>query len=139
MEHSANLQMISLSNLWMDFSYGLQINIAFVNTEKATQKQVKLVLAEKKLRSLKETDYKYKMKHESIHGTMTEKKWESIFMVPALAPVENKIKDLQNKITMRVTPTNNLWYKMKKRSYPGCKFCNLEIETVEHCFLIAFM
>ena len=41
------------------------------------------------------------MKHESIHGTITDKEWESIFMVPALAPVDNKIKDLQYKIIMR--------------------------------------
>ena len=47
----------------------------------------------KKLRSLKESDYKYKKKHESTQGTITDKEWESIFMVPALAPVDNKIKD----------------------------------------------
>ena len=60
-------------------------------------------------------------------------------MVPALALVENKIKDLQYEILMSFTPTNNLLYKMKKTSCPRCNFCNLKIETVEHLFLIALM
>ena len=33
----------------LEFSCGLHINSSFVNTEKVTQKQVKLVLSEKKL------------------------------------------------------------------------------------------
>ena len=118
----------------MAFSCGLHINSSFINIEKVTQKQVKLVLSEKKLRPLKESDYKYKMKHESIQGPITDKEWESIFMVPALAPVDNKIKDLQYKIIMRFTPTNNLLYKMKKICSPTCNFCNLETETIEHLF-----
>ena len=55
-------------------------------------------------------------------------------MVPALAEVDNKIKDLQYKIIMRFTPTNNLLFKMKKISSPTCNFCNLETETIEHLF-----
>ena len=51
------------------------------------------------------------MKHESIHGTITDKEWESIFMGPALAPVDNKFKDLQYKIIMRFTTTNYLLHK----------------------------
>ena len=74
------------------------------------------------------------MKRESVHGTITDKDWESIFMVPALAPEDNKIKDLQYKIIMRFTPTNHLLHKMKKISSPTCNFCNLETETVEHLF-----
>ena len=58
--------MISLSNLWI-FRVVYKKKSAFVNIEKVTQKQVKLVLTEKKLCSLKETSYKYKMKYESIH------------------------------------------------------------------------
>ena len=118
----------------LEFSCGLHINSSFVNIEKVTQKQVKLVLSEKKLQSLKESDYKYKMKHESIQGTITDKGWESIFMVPALAPVDHKIKDLQYKIIMRFTPINNLLYIMKKISSPTCNFCNLETKTIEQLF-----
>ena len=116
------------------FSCGLHINSSFINIEKVTQKQVKLVLSEKKPRAPKESDHKYKMKHESIQGLITDKEWESIFMVPALAPVDNKIKDLQYKIIMRFTPTNNLLYKIKKIGSPTCNFCNLETETIEHLF-----
>ena len=96
-----------------------------------------LVLSKKKLRSLKGTDFKSKMKHESNHGTITDEEWENIFMVPALAPVENKIKDLQYRVVIRFTPTNIdlLLYKMKKIKSPRCNFCNLEPEKVEHlCF-----
>ena len=53
-------------------------------------------------------------------------------MVPALAPGDNKIKDLQYKIIMRFTSTNNLLYKMKKISSSTGNFCNLETETIEH-------
>ena len=130
----SNIQQISNNQSFqpLDFSWGLHINSAFVTTEKETQKQVKLpvVLSEKRSRSLKETDYKYKMEHESIHGTITDKEWESILMVPAFAPVENNIKDLQYKIIMRFTPTNNLLYKMKKISCPRCNFCNLETDMM---------
>ena len=65
------------------------------------------------------------------------KSGKNIFMVPALAPVENKIKDLQYRIVMRFTPTNIglLLYKMKKIKSPTCNVCNLEPKTVEHlCF-----
>ena len=55
-------------------------------------------------------------------------------MVPALAPVDNKSKDLQYKIIMRFTPRNHLLYKTKKISSPTCNFCNLETETVDHLF-----
>ena len=72
------------------------------------------------------------MKHESIHGPIIGEEWENIFMVPALAPVENKIKDLQYKIVMIFTLTNNFLYEMKTINSPACNFCNLEPETVEH-------
>ena len=60
------------------------------------------------------------MKHKSIHGTITvhgtitDKEWESIVMVLALAPVENNINDLQYKIIMRLIITNNRLHKMEK-------------------------
>ena len=121
----------------LEFSCGLHINSSFVNIENVTQKQVKLVLSEKKLQPLKESDYKYKMKQESIHGTITDKEWESIFMDPALAPVDNKIKDLQYKIIMRFTPTNSMLYIMNIIRSAMCNFGNLKAETVEHLFVFS--
>ena len=53
-------------------------------------------------------------------------------MVPALASVENEIKDLQYKMLMRFAPTTTLLYQMKKISCPTRNFCNLETETVDH-------
>ena len=55
-------------------------------------------------------------------------------MVSELVPAENKIKDLQHRITMRFTLTNNLLYNMKKISSPTYNFYNRDTETVEHLF-----
>ena len=54
-----------------------------------------MCLAEKKLSSLKDTDFKYRIKNELIHGIITDDEWENIFMIPTLCPVDNKTKDLQ--------------------------------------------
>ena len=53
----------------------------FVGIENISQKHIKVCLAEKKLGSLKEIDFKYRMKNESIHGIIRDDEWESIFMI----------------------------------------------------------
>ena len=93
-----------------------------------------MCLAEKKLSSLKDTDFKYRIKNESIHGSITDDEWENIFMIPTLCPVDNKTKDLQYKIVMRFVPTNKLLYNMKKVNSQTCSFCHVETETIEHLF-----
>ena len=55
-------------------------------------------------------------------------------MIPTLCPVDNKTKDLQDKIIMRFIPTNKLLYKMNRVNSQSCSFCHMEIETVEHLF-----
>ena len=104
----------------------------FVCVGKITQRQVKELLPQKKLSSLKETDFKCKIKHKLIHGTISDEEWENIFMIPTLCPVDNKIKDLQNKIIMRFIPANKLLYKMNRVNSQTCSFRHVETETVEH-------
>ena len=81
-----------------------------------------MCLAEKKLSSLKDTDFKYRIKNESIHGIITDDEWENVFMIKTLCPVDNKTKDLQYKIIMRFVPTNKLLYNMKKVNSQSCSF-----------------
>ena len=82
------------------------LNSKFVSIDKLTQKHIRASFSEVKFSSLKETDLKHKIKHEKLHGILTDEQWENIFLVPRIAPVDNKIKDLQYKILMRFLPTN---------------------------------
>ena len=93
-----------------------------------------MCLAEKKLSSLKDTDFKYRIKNESIHGIITDDEWENVFMIPTLCPVDNKTKHLQYKIIMRFVPTNKLLYNIKTVNSQTCSFCHVETETIEHLF-----
>ena len=54
--------------------------------------------------------------------------------LPHDLPVDNKTKDLQYKIIMRIVPANYLLYKMKKVNTQSCTFCMIEPETIEHLF-----
>ena len=101
------------------FTHGLNKESGFVSIENISQKHIKVCLAEKKLSSLKDTDFKYRIKNESIHGIFTGDEWQNIFMIPTLCPVDNKTKDLQYKI-MRFVPTNKLLYNMKKVNSQTC-------------------
>ena len=116
------------------FTRGLNKESGFVSIENISQKHIKVCLAEKKLSSLKDTEFKYRIKNESIHGIITDDEWENIFMIPTLCPVDNKTKDLQYKIIMRFVPTNKLLYNMKKVNSQSCSFCHVETETIEHLF-----
>ena len=116
------------------FTCDLNMESIFVCVENITQKQVKELLAQKKLSSLKEAEFRYKIKHELIHGIISDEEFENIFMIPTLCPVDNKIKDLQYKIIMRFISTNKLLYKMNKVNSQASSYCHMEIETVEHLF-----
>ena len=48
--------------------------------------------------------------------------------------MENQVRDLQYKILFRFVPTNNVFYKMKKRNTPNCHMCLTEVQTIEHLF-----
>ena len=99
---------------------------------KLTQKHIRASFSEVKFSSLNENDLKYKIKHEKLHGILTDEQWENIFLVPRITLVNNRIKDLPYKIMMRFSPTNYLLFKMKKNNSQTCVFCMLEPETIEH-------
>ena len=54
------------------FTRGLNQESGFVSIENISQKHIKVCLVEKKLSSLKDTDFKYRLKNESIHGIITD-------------------------------------------------------------------
>ena len=87
------------SSLAKGFTRALNKESVFVGIENISQKHIKVCLAEK-ISSLKEADFKYRMKNELIHGIVRDDEWENIFMIPTLCPVDNKTKDLQYKIRM---------------------------------------
>ena len=49
-------------------STGVKLGSGFINIEKVTQKNIKILLVEEKLNSLRANDYKYRLKHESVLG-----------------------------------------------------------------------
>ena len=74
---------------------GIILNSKFVSIDKLTQKHIRASFSEVKFSSLKESDLKHNIEHEKLHGILTDEQWENIFLVPRIAPVDNKIKDLQ--------------------------------------------
>ena len=127
-----NFQDLELNAKPPTFNTGIVLNSKFVSIDELTQKHVRSSFEEVKFSFLKEGDLKYKIKHEKLHGIVTNEQWENIFLVPQIAPVDNKIKDLQYKIVMRFLPTNYLLFKMKKTNGQTCVFCMLEPKTIEH-------
>ena len=127
-----NFQDLELNAKPLTINTGMILNSKFVSIDKLTQKHIRASFSEVKFSSLKESDLKHKIKHEKLHGILTDEQWENIFLVPRIAPVDNKIKDLQYKIFMRFLPTNYLLFKMKKNNSQTCVFCMLEPETIEH-------
>lgn len=110
------------------------INKKSLSIEEITQMHVKQLLSLDKRRSMRNQEQKYRIKNNLIHGAISENEWQSIFSLPRLLPIHNKVKDLQYKIIMRIVPTNYLLYKMRKINSPTCKFCYLEQESIEHLF-----
>jgi exonuclease III len=113
---------------------GVTVESKFIEIRYMLQKHIKTIIKERKLSSLKQQDHKYKLKHEFFYGSLSQVDWENIFQLPQSLPVDNKTKDLQYKIIMRIVPTNSLLYKMKKVNSPSCVFCMLEQESLEHLF-----
>ena len=60
------------SSFALGFTHGLNKESVFVSIENTSQKHLKVCLAEKELSSLKETDFKYRIKNESIHGIIRD-------------------------------------------------------------------
>jgi len=113
---------------------GLQVKSNFIELSHMLQKHLKINIKERKLGRLGVYDFKYKIKYESIYGVLSQDEWETIFLIPHHLPLENKMKDFQYKIIMRIVPTNYLLYKMKKVNSQLCTFCMLQPETIEHLF-----
>jgi len=113
---------------------GVTVDSNFIEIKLMLQKHIKTIIKERKFSSLKPQDHRYKLKHESIYGILSDVDWEKILHLPQMLPVDNKIKDLQYKIIMRIVPTNSLLYKMKKANSPSCVFCMLVPESLEHLF-----
>ena len=103
-------------------STGVNLESGFINIEKVTKKHIKILLAEEKLNSLRANEYKYRLKHESVHGFFSSNEWKNILLIPRTFPVDSKAKDLQYKIVMRFIPTNYLLHKMGKKNSQMCSF-----------------
>ena len=87
-----NFQDLELNAKPLTINTGIILNSKFVGIDKLTQKHIRTFLSEVKFSSLKESDLKYKIKHEILHGILTDEQWENIFLVPRIAPVDNKVK-----------------------------------------------
>ena len=74
-------------------STGVNLESGFINIENVTQKHIKILLAEEKLNSLQANNYKYRLKHESVHGLLLSNEWKNIFLIPRTLPIDNKTKD----------------------------------------------
>ena len=59
-------------------STGVNLESGFINMEKVTQKHIKILLAKEKLNLLRANDYKYRLKHESVHGLLSSNEWKNI-------------------------------------------------------------
>ena len=63
-----------------------------------------------------------------------ESKWVTIYMLPHLLKVSNRVKELQYKIVHSFVATNKLLFKMKIKPSPQCNMCHLYEQTLHHLF-----
>ena len=68
---------------------------------KITEWNITMILSGNKFISLKACGQKYRSKHETFNGFLSDELWERISMIPWMASVDNKTKDLQYKTLMR--------------------------------------
>ena len=71
--------------------------------------------------------------------------WENIYAIPFLATIESKLRSFQFKINHNIFFTNEKLHKLKMKETledgsqveisPGCTFCKIEVETLEHLFI----
>ena len=74
-----------------------------------------------------------------------EEVWENIYAIPFLATIESKLRSFQFKINHNIFFTNEKLHKLKMKETledgsqveisPGCTFCKIEVETLEHLFI----
>ena len=106
-----------------------------INLKEITQKHVKQYIQSEKFNSLKQGDWKAKIKYASYHGEISDVLWSDIFKIPFNLKIDNRIKEFHFKILHRVIGLNKLLYKMNIVSSPRCYFCFLYNETIEHIFV----
>ena len=127
--NEGNLELLST-----DFTCGIKRDEKFINIENVKQRDIKHILLRKKYDSLKESDFKFKIKANTYYGDIDDEEWTKIFMLPRMLPVENRLKELQYRIIMRYVPTNYLLHKMNISNSQTCVFCRLYPETIDHIF-----
>ena len=120
-------------------SAGIVVNDKFISIQNVTQRDIKNSLSKKKYSKLKELDFKFKIKANSIHGNLNDEIWKRLFLSCHQVTMNNKTKELQYKILMRYVANNYLLYKMKKVNSQTCSFCMLDVETIEHLFFYCIL
>ena len=112
----------------------IQINTSFKKVDYMSQSEFQQCFNEDDYKGLKPKEFKAKIKHESIHGIISEIEWKHYFTLARSLSVNNFVKDLQYKLLYRFLGTNRLLYKMNKIASPNCSFCKMEQESIEHLF-----
>ena len=110
----------------------IQINDQCKEIEGISQRDLHECFNRLELQSLKKNYFKAKIKHESIHGAISDIEWRCIFNLSRSVNSRNYVKDIQYKILYRFLATNMLLYKMKKVVSKNCSFCNIAPESLEH-------
>ena len=64
-----------------------------------------------------------------------QKTWSSVYLLPASATLETKIRMFQYKILNNILYLNQRLYHMKLVASPLCSLCKREVETISHLFL----
>ena len=110
----------------------IQINNQSKEIEGISQSDLNECFNRKDLQTLKKSDFKAKVKHENIHGAISDNEWRCIFNLLRSVKSRNYVKDIQYKIIYRFLATNKLLYKMKKVVSQNCSFCHIAPESLEH-------
>ena len=64
-----------------------------------------------------------------------QKTWSSVYLLPASATLDTKIRIFQYKILNNILYLNQRLYHMKLVASPLCSLCKREVETIPHLFL----
>ena len=63
-----------------------------------------------------------------------QKTWSSVYLLPASATLDTKIRMFQYKIVNNILYLNQRLYYMKLVALPLCSLCKREVETISHSF-----
>ena len=75
-------------------SAGIVVNDKFISIQKVTQRDIKNSLSKKKYSKLKELDFKFKIKANSIHGNLNDEIWKRLFLSCHQVNMNKKTKGL---------------------------------------------